>query len=54
MAKLSLLYLPFYLGLFIANTFMAALFALCIYNLNLSPDVKPIVHHFLKRIKAQS
>ena len=50
-AKMSLLYLPFYIGLLLANGFIAILFAVTIYKLNISPDVKPLVHTFLKRIK---
>ena len=49
-AKLSLLYLPFYLGILLANAFMAFLFAVSIYRFNLSPDIKPIMNHFLKKI----
>lgn len=49
-AKLSLLYLPFYLGILLANAIMAFLFPVSIYKLNLSPDIEPIVHHFLKKI----
>ena len=51
LAKMSLLYLSFYIGLIFANGFMALLFALIIYKFNISPDVKPIVHQFLRRIK---
>ncbi|MFN0082900.1 MAG: lipopolysaccharide biosynthesis protein [Ferruginibacter sp.] len=50
-AKMSLLYLPFYMGLILANGFMATLLTLSIYKLNISPDVKPIVHQFLRGIK---
>lgn len=50
-AKMSLGYLPFYVGLILANLFMALFFALSIYKLNMSPDVKPIVHHFLRKYK---
>ncbi len=51
LAKMSLHYLSFYIGLIIANGFMATMFALSIYKLNISPDVKPIVHQFLRRMK---
>jgi O-antigen/teichoic acid export membrane protein len=51
-AKMTLLYLPFYIGLILANGFMTILLAGSIYKLNISPDIKPLVQNFLKRFKS--
>jgi O-antigen/teichoic acid export membrane protein len=50
LCKLALPHFSLYLGLLITNLFMAIGFSVCIYKLNLSPDVKPIVQNLLKRL----
>ena len=52
LGKVCIAYLPFYIGLFVANIILAFLFGLCMYKLNLSPDVRPIADNIIKRVKS--
>jgi O-antigen/teichoic acid export membrane protein len=50
LCKWALPHFSLYLGLLVTNLFMAIGFSVCIYKLNLSPDVKPVVQNLLKRL----
>jgi O-antigen/teichoic acid export membrane protein len=50
LCKILLHYLPFYIGLAISNLVMIIGFTYCILKFNLSPDVKPVVNNFLKKM----
>jgi O-antigen/teichoic acid export membrane protein len=50
LCKWALPHFSLYLGLVVTNLFMLIGFSVCIYKLNLSPDVRPVVQNLLKRL----